>query len=90
MTRMRAAGKDGLKGYLRWASMYRANAFIAQLGRVMPLQVNVKSEKKVEIRYETVEEVRVALRAKGIDPDVLDAGPAAEKHGLRLFRSVDL
>jgi len=28
----KATGKGGLKGYLKWAAVHRANAFIAQLG----------------------------------------------------------
>ena len=43
-TRLVPTGKDGLIGYLRWAAVHRSNAFIAQLGRVLPLQVNAKSE----------------------------------------------
>ena len=71
-TRMRATGKDGLRGYLRWAAMYRANAFIAQLGRVMPLQVNVKAEAPKRVVYPSLDDARAALRARGIDPDVIE------------------
>jgi hypothetical protein len=42
--RRKATGKGGLKGYLKWAAVHRANAFIPQLGRVKPLQVNVKAD----------------------------------------------
>jgi hypothetical protein len=35
MTRLTATGKDGLKGYLKWAAVHRANAFLPQLGRIM-------------------------------------------------------
>jgi hypothetical protein len=66
-------GKDGLVGYLRWAAKYRANAFIPQLGRILPLQVNVKSEEKPVVHYETVEERRAAMIAAGWPPATLAA-----------------
>jgi hypothetical protein len=69
---MRATGKDGLRGYLRWAAMHRANAFIAQLGRVMLLQVNVKSEAPKRIPYPSLDDIRADIRAMGIDPDVIE------------------
>jgi hypothetical protein len=33
MTRSVSTGKDGIRGYLKWAAIHRANAFISQLGR---------------------------------------------------------
>jgi hypothetical protein len=77
MTRSTATGKDGIKGYLKWAAIHRANAFLAQLGRVMPIQVNAitKTEGTARpvVRYETVAERRQAMIDKGWSPDVLDA-----------------
>jgi hypothetical protein len=61
MTRLTATGKGGLKGYLKWAAIHRANAFIPQLGRIMPMQINVKTEPKTVIRYATVAVWLVAL-----------------------------
>jgi hypothetical protein len=73
MTRSVSTGKDGIKGYLKWAAIHRANAFIPQLGRVMPLQVNVRSEEKPVVHYETVEERRKAMIDAGWAPSVLAA-----------------
>jgi hypothetical protein len=73
MTRSVSTGKDGIKGYLKWAAIHRANAFIPQLGRVMPLQVNVRSEEKPVVHYETVEERRKAMIDAGWSPSVLAA-----------------
>jgi hypothetical protein len=47
--------------------------FIPQLGKVMPLQVNVRSEEKTVVHYETVEERRQAMIAAGWPPAVLAA-----------------
>ena len=68
-------GKDGIKGYLKWAAIHRANAFLAQLGRVMPIQINAvaKTETKTVVRYETVAERRAAMIAEGWSPTVLAA-----------------
>jgi SOS response regulatory protein OraA/RecX len=53
--------------------MYRATAFISQLGRILPLQVNLKvPTKPPRVEYRTVEEIKAALRARGIDPDVIE------------------
>jgi len=68
----KATGKGGLKGYLKWAAVHRANAFIAQLGRVMPTQINVKAEAPKRVVYPSLEESRAALRARGIDPDIIE------------------
>jgi len=70
--RRKATGKGGLKGYLKWAAVYRANAFIPQLGRVMPTQINVKAEAPKRVVYPSLEDSRAALRARGIDPDVIE------------------
>ena len=40
------SGVDGLLGYLRWAAINRPASFLALLGRVLPLQLNIKSERK--------------------------------------------
>jgi hypothetical protein len=45
---------------------------MTQLGRVLTLQVNVKTEHSTKVVYETVEEARAALIAARIDPDVLE------------------
>jgi hypothetical protein len=75
MTRLTATGKDGLKGYLKWAAVHRANAFLPQLGRIMPIQVNAitKTETRPVVRYETVEERRAAMIERGWPPAVLQA-----------------
>jgi hypothetical protein len=70
--RRKATGKGGLKGYLKWAAVHRANAFIPQLGRVMPTQINVKAEAPKRVEYPNLDDTRAALRARGIDPDIIE------------------
>jgi hypothetical protein len=70
-TRKTWKGEDGLEGYLVWA-VIRSTHFLSLLGRVMPLQVNAKTEQPGKVVYQTIEEVRAALIAKRIDPDVLE------------------
>jgi hypothetical protein len=45
---------------------------IPQLGRILPLQVNVKTEQHTKVVYQTIEEARAELIANRIDPDVLE------------------
>ena len=71
-TRKTWKGEDGLEGYLISAAVNRSAHFLALLGRVMPLQANVKTEQHTKVVYTTVEEVRAALIARRIDPDVLE------------------
>ena len=48
-------------------------------GKVMPIQINAvaRTEMKTVVRYETVEERRQAMIAKGWSPAVLEAMEAA-------------
>jgi hypothetical protein len=50
---------------------------MALYGKLLPLEVNQKSETKTVVRYETVEERRQAMIAKGWSPAVLEAMEAA-------------
>jgi hypothetical protein len=72
-------GDGGLAGYLEWAAVYQPGHFIPQLGKVMPIQINAvaRTEMKTVVRYETVEERRQAMIAKGWSPAVLEAMEAA-------------
>jgi hypothetical protein len=66
-------GKDGLVGFLRFAAVHHTPSVIGLLGRILPFQLNVKSERKVEVTYPTLEEAREALRQRGFDPAVIEA-----------------
>jgi len=52
--------------------VYHPHLFAPQLGRVLPLQVNVKAETPKRVVYPSLEDTRAALRANGIDPDVIE------------------
>jgi hypothetical protein len=65
------SGVDGLLGYLRWAAINRPASFLALLGRVLPLQLNIKSERSLKVTYKTVEETRAALKERGIEPSMV-------------------
>jgi hypothetical protein len=70
-------GKDGELGYLEWLARNHPGHFASLYGRLVPLDVNQKSETKTVVRYETVEERRQAMIAKGWSPAVLAAMEAA-------------
>jgi hypothetical protein len=56
------------------------------LGRVMPLQVNLKTEVKAKVRYETVEEVRAGLLERGFPLKMIEAMEAAAEPKFELQR----
>ena len=58
--------------FLNFFGLNHPTAFATLLGRVLPYQVNVKTDTKITIEYPTMEEKRRALIERGFDPDVLD------------------
>ena len=68
-------GKDATVGYLMWLGKHNPASFAALLARVLPIQLNQKQqqEQNVPVRYETVEERRQAMIAKGWSPVTLAA-----------------
>jgi hypothetical protein len=50
----------------------RMDLFVPLLGRLLPLQINDKTERTTKITYSTVEEVRAALIARGLAPERAD------------------
>jgi hypothetical protein len=65
------SGVDGLLGYLRWAAINRPASFLNLLGRVLPMQMNIKSARSLKVVYKTVEETRLALKERGIEPSMV-------------------
>ena len=55
--------------------MYHTKAYLNLLGRVLPLQVNMKTEPERTVVYESVEQVRRIIVERGLDkllrPDVV-------------------
>jgi hypothetical protein len=67
-------GAGGLVGYLKALAIKRPGLFAPLLSRVLPLEINQKTtEERTVVRYETVEERRAAMIAKGWAPSVLAA-----------------
>ena len=66
-------GAEGEKGYLKWVARNHPGHFMALYGKLIPLDVNAKVEEKPVVRYETVEERRAAMLAKGWHPSALAA-----------------
>ena len=66
-------GAEGEKGYFKWLARTHPGYFASLYGRLIPLDVNHKVEEKTVVRYETVEERRQAMIAKGWSPAVLAA-----------------
>jgi hypothetical protein len=64
--------ETGELGYLKWLARNHPQQFAPLYGRIIPLEMNVKdTTKPPRIPYRSVEEIKAALRAKGIDPDVI-------------------
>jgi hypothetical protein len=60
-------------GYLKWLAENHPTSYASLYGRLVPLEVSQKVEEKTVVRYETSEERRAAMIAKGWSPAVLEA-----------------
>jgi hypothetical protein len=65
-------GDGGVVGFLKWAALNHTAAFLAQFGRLIPAQMNVRSEKTVDIAYRSFEEVLVDLKATGLTDEKIE------------------
>lgn len=75
-TELIATAEQGRVGFLKWLGLHYPAAFASLLGRVIPLQVNMKKTepRTVDIvKYPSHEEARRKLREHGFDPDVIEA-----------------
>jgi hypothetical protein len=60
-------GKDELVGFLRRLANEDIRAFAMLLGRVLPLQqIESRDDMRVEVVYDTLDDVRAELAARGI------------------------
>ena len=60
-------GKDELVGFLRRLANQDIRAFAMLLGRVLPLQqIESRHDMRVEVVYDTIDDVRAELAARGI------------------------
>ena len=59
-------GKDELVGFLRRLANEDIRAFAMLLGRVLPLQQIESRDMRVEVVYDTIDDVRAELAARGI------------------------
>jgi hypothetical protein len=64
-------GKGELVGFLRRVANEDIRTFAMLLGRVIPLQVDTKNDTRVEVAYDTIDDVRRDLEAQGINLDML-------------------
>ena len=65
--------KDGtLESYLLDLADNHKGLFVPMLGRLLPLQINARTQQTNKIVYSTVEEVRSALIARGLSPERAD------------------
>ena len=64
-------GKDGLIGFLRRIVKEDIRAFAMLLGRVLPLQIDTKSDQRETIVYRSVAEIRAEMVARGIDVEAV-------------------
>ena len=69
---MDGEGRDGLTGFLRKIAQEDLRAFTMLLGRVLPLQIDHRTDVRVEVTYKTVEEVRRELEERGISFEAID------------------
>src|ERR1035437_9370996 len=65
-------GKDGLEGYFRNIALTRKDLTMAMMGRLVPMEANVKHENRsaVNVKYETVADVLEEFKARKIPIDL--------------------
>ena len=65
--------EDGtVEGYLCEIARNNKDLFVPLLGRLLPLQINARTQQTTKIVYSTVSEVRAALIARGLAPERAD------------------
>ena len=60
-------GPGGLDAYLLSCALYERRAFMTLLGRVLPMQLHMKTDAQPRIVYETSEQVRRIIVERGLD-----------------------
>jgi hypothetical protein len=63
---------QGLVGYLTTVADTRMDLMVGLVGRLLPMQVNAKSETTEPVVYRTTAEVREALLKRGLPPAKVD------------------
>jgi hypothetical protein len=58
---------------MKWLAEHHPGPYAMLYGKLIPLDVNAKVEEKKVVRYETVEDIRAAMLAKGWHPSALAA-----------------
>lgn len=65
--------KDGtLESYVLDLADNHKALFVPLLGRLLPLQINARTQQTTKVVYSTVEEVRAALIARGLAAERVD------------------
>ena len=64
-------GKDQLVGFLRRVAREDLKSFCTLLGRVIPTQIETRTETSLEVTYRSVDEVRRELASRGIDLELV-------------------
>ncbi len=71
-----STGDEGMKGYLKWAAVHQPARFLAMLTRILPMQINAKTESpgfQPDVRYRSFAEVRADMRAVGYSEEKIES-----------------
>ena len=66
---MIGTGEEGIKGYLKWAAINRADRFLGLISRVIPLHITTD----LTHRMLTREEAEIELLQLGLPPNLLES-----------------
>ena len=64
-------GKDGMLGLLRRLAKEDLRTYAMLLARIIPLQVEARTDMRVDVVYRSVEEVRAELEERGISMEAV-------------------
>jgi hypothetical protein len=74
-------GKNGVTGYLANLAINYPKLFVRLLERLLPLQVDGTGSLNINHRYETMDDLAEAFKARGLPPpsQLIDVTPIAER-----------
>jgi hypothetical protein len=69
-----STGDEGVKSYLKWAAVHQPARFLAMPTRILPMQINAKTERPgfPDVRYRTFAEVKADLKAAGYSDEKIE------------------
>jgi hypothetical protein len=66
------SGDEGIKGYLKWAALYKADRFLGMISHITPPHVSTDFTQPTTKETLTYEETVAQLRERGLPPELIN------------------